>query len=87
MRGVCRVSERYESGKSINIYQNLNEKWNFSLDKEVLRHFAGFRRKISKERSFIFRRHLHARLQEAAILCTFPWALHAVGSPGGAAHG
>lgn len=75
----CRVSEPYESGKSINIYQNLNEKWNFSLDKEVLRHFAGFGGKISKERSFIFRRHLHARLQEAAVLCTL--------APGGAAHG
>lgn len=83
----CRVSEPYESGKSINIYQNLNEKWNFSLDKEVLRHFAGFGGKISKERSFIFRRHLHARLQEAAVLCTLARALHAVGSPGGAARG
>lgn len=56
------MSVCYESGEFINIYQNLNGKLNFSLDKEVVRHFAGLGG-ISPTSGVLCLRHQHARLQ------------------------
>lgn len=45
--------------------------------------FCWFWEKFSKERSFIFNRHLHASLQETAVLCALIRDLYVVRLPGG----